>query len=185
MKLKGGRLQLIPIQEKDLEKVRQWRNDNKDAFFDSSEISPEAQAKWWKKYSSLPPGTDTIFIAKNIFSGEDVGMVSLYDIDIDTRTAYVGRVLIIPKHRGHNYGQEMVDLVRDFAFETIRLHKLIVETDLLNTKAQTIYHVSGFLTIGQRFMQITSYLFRIIVIMEMTNPSHDIKRPVRLVEVEE
>jgi len=185
MKIKGVRLQLIPIKESDIEKIRVWRNTNRESFFDDKEISEEAQIKWYKRYTQIPPGTDLIFIAKNMASGEDVGMIALYDVDIDTRTAYIGRVLILQKHRGQDYGQEMVDLIRDFAFDTMRLHRLVVETDLLNGKAQTIYHVSGFKTIGQRFLPVTAFLFRIIVILEMINPDHDLRKPIRLESVEE
>lgn len=185
MKIKGTRLQLRPIKEADIEKIRQWRNSNREAFFDDKEISTKAQAKWYQRYLSTPSGTDMVFIAHNMASGEDIGMISLYDVNIDERTAYIGRVLILNKHRGHDYGQEMVNLIRDFAFETMRLHRIVVETDLLNSRAQTIYHISGFKTIGQRFLPTTEYLFRIIVIMEMINPDHDPNKPIRIVSVED
>ena len=184
MKIMTDNLWLRPIKEEDKDKLREWRNASRESFFDEKEITVEGQDRWYTKYASLPPGTDMMFIATKITTGEEVGTIALYDVNIDNRTALLGRVLIRERYRGHNYAQEMVNGIRDFAFNTIRLHKLVDETDLLNTTAQKIYFAAGFKTIGQRFILVTPYLFRIVVILELINPNHDLKRPLRLVEVD-
>jgi len=78
-----------------------------------------------------------------------------------------------------------VNAIRDLAFNTMRLHRLIVEADLMNTKAQHIYFTSGFKTIGQRFIPATKYLFRIVIILEMLNPDHDLRKPLRIESYDE
>lgn len=186
MKIVTKRLWLRPINEKDNENLRIWRNTHKEMFFsyDGTDISPERQDKWFKKYTSLPPGTDLMFIATILNTGEEVGTIALYDVKMEDRTAVMGRVLVLEKYRGHDYAQEMVDGLRDFAFETMRLHVLVVETDILNKKAKQIYFKAGFDTIGQRFIPMTKYLFRIVEIMELLNPDHDTSKPLRIVETD-
>jgi RimJ/RimL family protein N-acetyltransferase len=184
MKIKTERLWLRPIEEKDQLKLRWWRNSSKDNFFDNKEITEEAQTKWFKKYKGLPSGTDMMFIATTK-GGEEIGTAAIYDLDTTDRTAKIGRILVIERYRGKGYAQEIVEGLCSFADETIRLHSLIVETDMLNDDAIAVYHRTGFRTVGQNFLRVSStYLYRIIVIMRRINPNYDDKKPMQVVEVE-
>lgn len=184
MKIRTDRLWLRPIKEEDQIKLRWWRNTSKENFFDNKEISEEAQTKWFKKYTSLPPGTDLMFIITTK-AGEEVGTVAIYEIDTVDRKAKIGRVLILEKFRGKNYAQEAVEGLCEFADETLRIRSLLVETDMLNDDAIAVYHRTGFRTIGHHFIRVANtYLYRVIVIMERINPNFDIKKPMRVVEVE-
>ena len=185
MKITTKNLWLRPIKESDRERLREWRNEYREWFFsdDGKEITQERQEKWFKKYTSLPSGTDMMFIATKLGTQEEIGTIALYNVNMDERTAIMGRVLVLKQYLGHNYSQEMVDAIRDLSFDTMRLHRLIAETDLTNTKAQHIYFTAGFRTVGQRFIQSTRYLFRIVVTLEIVNPDHDTNKPLRLVNL--
>jgi len=43
-------IRLRPIKYEDIEKLRIWRNENRDAFFCNETISKEEQVKWFKRY---------------------------------------------------------------------------------------------------------------------------------------
>lgn len=184
MKIKTSRLYLRPIELGDLETLRKWRNDHKDIYFDSTEISLARQEKWFKRYMALPPGVDNMFIISTR-SGEGIGTIALYDVNIDDRSATIGRVLLLETFRGKGYAQESVQALKDFAFTKMRLHRLVVETDLTNNNAISIYHKTGFSIIGMRYLQTGStFLYRLIVVMEAINPDHDTAKPVRLINLD-
>lgn len=54
-------IRLRSIDQRDIEELRVWKNSNRSAFFYKQEISPEAQAQWYRKYLS---GEDYIFMAE-------------------------------------------------------------------------------------------------------------------------
>jgi RimJ/RimL family protein N-acetyltransferase len=185
VKISTNRLWLRPINEGDNEKLREWRNRHLDAFFsDPVYISQKKQEAWFESYKDRPTGTDLMFIP-TLHTGQEIGTIALYDINMSDRSALMGRILLLEKFRGKGYAQEMVGALVNFAFETMRLHTLAVETDLTNNDAISIYHKTGFSIIGMRFIQISkTNMMRTIVIMEQTNPDHDLKKPLRIVDLE-
>lgn len=184
MKIKSERMWLRPINEKDKEKIRNWRNDHRQFFFDSKEITIEAQNKWFNKYTQLPSGTDIIFIP-TLYSGEEIGMISLYDVEMDTRSAQIGRVLLLDKYRHHEYSQEMINTLCKFAFDTMRLYKLTVKTDITNDDAISVYHKAGFRIVGQEFLSVSKFTYRIIIIMDKINTNYNPKSSIALCVIEE
>ena len=57
------------ITHKDIEKIRIWRNNNKDAFFYNKVISMKEQAKWIKDY--LTREDDRMYMVE--YLGKDIG----------------------------------------------------------------------------------------------------------------
>src|SRR4030042_1434550 len=99
------RLVFKPIDEKDIEWLRDSRNKYKDNFFDSHEITTEQQKAWYVKYRDN--GNDKMFIVK-LKSGEQIGTIAIYNIDVSNRSAELGRVLLLEEFRHCGYAEEMV-----------------------------------------------------------------------------
>lgn len=164
--LKSERLILKPVDEKDIEWLRDVRNRYKDNFFDANEITKEQQKAWYVKYRES--GTDQMFIVK-LKSGEQIGTIALYDIDITYRTAKLGRVLLLDEFRHHGYAEEMVQTLIKYAFELVRLYKVKVEVHYDNIDAIAIYSRAGFKPITKP-----------IILLEHTNTKLDWSRPLVL-----
>jgi len=80
---------LRPITHKDIEKLRIWRNKNRDAFFYNKPVSKKEQGEWYKGYLN---SNDKLYIIE--YQGIDIGgigyrpfgdCVELYNLIIDER----------------------------------------------------------------------------------------------------
>ena len=162
--LKSEHLMFKPIDESDIEWLRETRNKHKDSFFDSGEISTEQQKAWYERYKES--AIDTMYIVE-LKSGEKIGTIAIYNIDIANRTATLGRVLLLEEYRGQGYAEQMVQTILKMAFEHMRLYKVKVEVHIDNINAIAVYARSGFKSIT-----------RPIQLLEAINPNYDRKKPV-------
>ena len=167
MKLKGTKVQLRPIEQKDQEMIRSWRNLYSSAFFSGEQISKEQQRIWYDRYQTSG-GKDTMFIVE-LLDCTPVGQIALYDVSVADRTARLGRVLLLVDHRGRGYMDEGVRLLTNYAFEKMKLFRIRVECFLDNTAAIAIYANAGYKTTT-----------RPIIIMEKTNYDFDPKQSVAI-----
>jgi len=140
--IESERLNFKAVDESDIEWLRESRNANKDNFFDSHEITTEQQKSWYQRYKES--GVDHMFIVKLKSTGENIGTIAIYDLDITKRMAILGRVLLLEEFRGKGYAEEMVKRLVRYAFDTMRLYKLKVEVHYNNIDAIVIYYKSGF-----------------------------------------
>lgn len=149
--IKSERLVFNCIEEKDIEWLRESRNKYRDKFFDSHEITTEQQKSWYVRYKEI--GTDQMFIV-TLKSGEKIGTIALYDIDITNRTAKLGRILLLDEFRHYGYAEEMVKSLMNYAFNTTRLYKVKVECYWENLGAIAIYYRAGFKVNPKPIMQL-------------------------------
>lgn len=169
--LKSERLLFRSVNKDDIEWLRETRNKYRGNFFDSHEITKEQQKAWYTKYRES--GVDQMFIV-SLKSGEQIGTIALYDIDVSNRTAKLGRVLLLEEFRRHGYAEEMVKTIIKLAFETMRLYKLKVEVHLDNIDAIAIYARAGFKSVT-----------RPIQLLEATNPNFDAKKSIKITSYDE
>ena len=91
-KRKSGNLLLLPMSVEDSESYRILRNQNENRarFFNTSVISKEQQLKWYDSY--LANDSELMF---SIFeNGIFIGGVGIYDINIISKSAEIGRIII-------------------------------------------------------------------------------------------
>ena len=60
-------LRLRTINENDIEDLRSWKNENKNSFFLSQDITPEQQQKWFTAFSARE--NDHMFIVEQQTEG--------------------------------------------------------------------------------------------------------------------
>jgi len=167
--LYGIRINLKPLEEKDIETTRTWRNKYSDKFFDSSYITKEQQRQWYERFKE----THDYFFIIQLKDKTPIGTISLYNINIGDRTAVLGRFLLLDEHRHHGYAEEAVGMVIDMA-ERMGLFKIKVEVHLENIDAIAIYARAGFKTQTKP-----------IIIMEKQFTNQDWDRPIEIFDVEE
>lgn len=165
--IKGVKVDLRLIKEKDIELLRQWRNAYNDRFFTKDYITKAQQRQWYTIYSESV-GRDLMFIIQ-LKDTTPIGTVALYNIDLPTRMADFGRMLILQEYEGLGYAKEATSLVLKFAFETVKLHKVKAQVFLDNAKAIGIYNACGFEAFS-----------RPIMLMEATNITESYKEPLEL-----
>jgi RimJ/RimL family protein N-acetyltransferase len=161
--IKSERLVFKPVNENDIEWLRETRNKYRDHFFDANEITKEQQKAWYQKYRDI--GTDNMFIVM-LKSGEKIGTIALYATDITSRTAKLGRVLLLEEFRQHGYAEEMVKRILRIAFEEMKLYKVRVEVHMDNIDAIAIYARAGFKSVTKP-----------IQLLEAINHNFDSKKP--------
>lgn len=138
----GSKVRLRLIQQKDMERLRRWRNENRFAFFDSSRISPEKQKRWFESYQKKK--NDLMFIIETL-GGRPIGTVALYKIDLPNKRAEFGRMIIgAVKSRGKGFGWDAAESLIRFAFSTLNLQQLKIEVKKNNQPAIRLYEKIGF-----------------------------------------
>lgn len=79
---------LRPAEDRDLEAMRQWRNQpaNREVSIQQHEISADEHAAWWKRVQADPSRRCLVFE----YDGRPLGVVNFFDIDPRERTASWG-----------------------------------------------------------------------------------------------
>lgn len=137
---KGGLL-LRPLEEKDLATTLVWRNqdDIRKNFFYKEIISYEQHHKWFKNY--LTKNDDIVFVGE--LAGELIGQVAVYDIDVITKKAEVGRFIISPKYAGKGYMKKLINLLFEVCDE-LKVDTLYLYVIPTNIRAIYLYEKLGF-----------------------------------------
>ena len=78
-------------------------------------------------------------------TSETVGHIQLMDIDYNTASCVLGRVLIFLDHRGNGLGKAMVRLAVKDTFENVGLHEITLNVFDFNESAIAAYKSVGFI----------------------------------------
>lgn len=134
-----GRVGLRAIDKSDLEQLRNWRNDPEFRvyFREQREISAEAQLQWFENVV-LPFKNSCMFAI--IFDGELVGCTGLVYINNIDRNAdlsiYIGKDRL---YIDNEIAPKAANLVIDYAFNELNLHKLWTEVYSIDMKKQHLF----------------------------------------------
>lgn len=79
-----------------------------------------------------------------------IGEVVLNDIDEENRSASFRIALASQAHFGQGYGTEATQLILDYGFQTLHLHRIELEVYDFNPRAQHVYEKAGFVREGLR-----------------------------------
>lgn len=121
--IKGKRVILRPVEERDLPLLARWRNDpeNRRFFFSPFLINPGGQKKW---YEELLADRNRMILMIDTVEGKTVGMIGLDKIDWRNQEAENGIFLLDPEERGKGYAEEAGMLMIEYAFNELNLHRL-------------------------------------------------------------
>lgn len=143
MRLEDGKLR--PIQEKDLEKVLEWRNSERirESMFSDHLISEEEHRTWFEGLKN----EDKICMIFE-FMGRPVGVVNFTDIDSDNNKCYWGFYLgetSTLKGTGMLMGYQALE----FAFNDLNIRKLCSQAFAYNTLSIGFHKNLGFIEEGR------------------------------------
>lgn len=140
---------LRPMELYDAEKVGKWRfsEDNYSYFYEFTPTSRFVNELWFQ--DTLKKKTELNFIITEKNGNIDIGMISLVDIDFRNQKCEMGRVLIAEKDaRGKGFGKQAIQLLLEYAFKHLNMHKVYCEVLSDNLTAIETYKKCGFIQDG-------------------------------------
>jgi RimJ/RimL family protein N-acetyltransferase len=123
-RLTGTGIYLRPITLEDTQDIIRWRNSDvvRPFFLYQKPFTEEGHKKWLKE--EIDTGKGYQFIACRREDDRPIGSAYLRDIEPECRKAEYGMFIGEPQEKGKGVGREMVQLVLDFGFTQLKLHKI-------------------------------------------------------------
>ena len=88
-----------------------------------------------------------LMVDTNDEEGLTVGCIDLFDFDPANRRAGIG-ILISEEARGKGYGKEALELMIEYAFNTLNLHQLFCNILENNEQSIAMFKKAGFTEVG-------------------------------------
>lgn len=135
-------IELVEIEEKDIETIRQWRNSEEVSsyMYTDSEITKENQILWFNKIKNDLSSKYWIITYNN----KKLGLASLTNIDKTLSSCYWAFYLGDTSVRGAGIGGKVEYRVLNYVFENLKLHKLRCEVFVFNDKVIKMHEKFGF-----------------------------------------
>jgi len=136
------------ITEDDLEMIMTWRTLPEVTVYMYTDFEPDIdkQRAWFRKISVDPARIDWII---NV-DGEDVGLVSIMEINSVHRRCVWGYYLASPSVRGKGIARSVELNILTYVFETLNLHKFCCEVFVSNEMVIMIHQKYGSKVEGTR-----------------------------------
>ncbi len=135
-------VKLIPLEETDLEMVRQWRNlpEVSEYMYTDANITEEEQKKWYTRVKNDP--TQTYWIIE--YNETKLGLVSIYNIKQNFKHCSWAFYLGNTEVRGAGIGSKVEYTILNHVFEVMNFHKLMCEVFTFNEKVIQMHKKFGF-----------------------------------------
>lgn len=147
-KLAGKRIYLSPMSIEDAETHVKWLNDFSvtDGLGTSGQVrSPEREKEWILKNSNQYE-----FAIVRLEDNKLIGNCSIHDLDQQKQCAEVGLFIGDEENRSKGYGQDVLNLLLDYAFNYLNLNNIMLKVFSFNERAINCYKKAGFKEIGRR-----------------------------------
>lgn len=141
----GERIWLRPIELRDALVIAESTQDvDEDWPTPNPPVSETAFRNWVQSLDE----TELVWAVCRTDQQEAIGTASIRNIDLRHRVAETGMGLLSPDDRGQGIGQEVKDLILDFAFEVMGLHSVRCTIDSRNERSQRSVEKSGYTRAG-------------------------------------
>lgn len=142
---------LSPCNEEDAEKWATWFNDTETTMLLGNEVYyPTSITNEQNSISHIIKNNKHIFSIIDSQSNTAIGRVMLFDIDHVDRRAMVGIAIGEKNCWGKGYGQDVMNLILDYAFNLLNINNIMLGTFEFNQRAIALYKKVGFKEIGRR-----------------------------------
>jgi RimJ/RimL family protein N-acetyltransferase len=123
-------MRLRPIASGDLERVRLLRNQSRESFFDSREISAARQREWFENLRSKPT---TFFVIE-----EDGVVVGTISVTARVDDQEIGNIILDPAYRGRGLMRRAVEQL------TAAPGDYFADVKAGNTPSLNVFRATGF-----------------------------------------
>jgi len=153
--LAGKTVRLRSVELTDLDEImKHWNTMELRNLVGTSPLGPASrneEEEWirntWKERRERRAYT---FAIEKTSDTRLIGTVSLFNCDWVNRFASLGIAIYEPADRGKGYGHDSINLLLDFAFNTLNLNRVELETYDFNQRAQRCFKKVGFKEVGRR-----------------------------------
>jgi diamine N-acetyltransferase len=149
--LKGNKVMLRPVEMKDVDALYIWENDPEN-WLVSNTLTPFSRF-FLEQY--VVGAQNNIYADRQLrliiedSQGNTCGAIDLFEFDPHHRRAGIG-ILIEVGSRGKGIGTEALQLVVDYASNTLNLHQLFCTIDFDNERSLKLFQKMGFELSGRR-----------------------------------
>jgi len=142
----GRHVRLSAMTQDDLETVARWYEDADFLrLYDSHPAYPkpkESLKKWLEERQEA--SDEFLFAVRLVGSDELVGMVSIDGIEWSNRAGWLSVGIGDPANWSRGFGSEAAELVLEFAFLELNLHRVTLTVFRYNERAIALYEKLGF-----------------------------------------
>lgn len=135
-------IKLVPLSEKHLEMVRNWRNSPEVNRYMYTEhfISEQEQKEWFAQINACP--TSKYWIIE--YENKPLGVVSISEISLTYDSCFWAFYLGDSSVRGAGIGAKVEFTMLNYVFETLKLNKLRCEVLISNQQVISMHEKFGF-----------------------------------------
>ena len=146
--LKKEDVYLRLLSRDDLERTYSWMNEPEIMATMSRHqfIEKEEQKKWFD--GQVIDNSKFIFAICLIIDDTHIGNISLSEIDYINRNGRYAVFIGDKQYRGKGYGRSATEIILDYAFDYLNLHKIYLKTSVTNEGAIKMYEKMGFVEEG-------------------------------------
>lgn len=144
IKMEDGRVYLRLMTREDTENIIKWRNSDevRKQFIYQKTFTKESHEKWIE--TMIETGRVVQMMIVEFETDKPIGSVYVRDIDMEHKKAEYGIFIGELDYLGKGYGTEAAELMIDYAFEYLGLHKLMLRVYAENERAIKSYEKAGF-----------------------------------------
>lgn len=142
--LRSNNLILQLVEENDANFILKLRTDaNLMKYLSKTDNSLVKQKEWIKDYKKREKLREEFYFKAISIEGEDLGLVRLYNIDLKTRELTFGSFIMKNEHPKYA-AIETIILVMNYAFDNLKMKKVLLDVRVQNKKAKAFYQRFGF-----------------------------------------
>ena len=148
----GERIILREYRKEDLPYMRKWVNDIEiTQYLSNVFLYPHTLNDTEGFLNSILQGSSGFkgFVIAKKETEEYIGQLDLIKIDWVNRIGTLGIVIGTKDYLSKGYGSEAINLIQEFAFNKLNLHKLDLEVRAYNERAISCYKKCGFVEEGR------------------------------------
>lgn len=164
--IRGEKITLRAMENRDLEILRRWRNhpDLMLYHFSTLPVSEAAQQHWYESRCADSANVTLIIENENHAA---VGYTILKNIDHKNRNAEIG-LHLDPEYQGKGYGKDAFKTLIRFCFQEMNLHRVFLQVLDFNERAYHLYERLGFTVEGHlREAYFTQNRYHDIIVMSL------------------
>lgn len=142
--LQGQDIYLRPMESKDTDNIIKWRNTDfvRRNFIYQAPFTKEGHEKWTSDMIETGKAVQFIICLNN--NDESIGSVYLRDIDPVHHKAEYGVFIGEESALSKGYGTQAAKLMLTYAFDSLKLHKVMLRVLAGNDSAKRSYEKAGF-----------------------------------------
>ena len=140
----GKRVNLTTIKKSDLKTLQKWRN-SKDIWPYSTQyilLNMNNQKKWYKENLQKKSNRIMFMITNKV--GKTIGICGLIDTNLKDKSASIAIIIGEIKYHDKGLGKEILQLLINYGFIKLKLHKIDAEVFAYNQKSIILFQKMNF-----------------------------------------